>query len=296
MANKLLPWLAAVFILLWSLVFSWEKQSSFMLGLASIVAGILIVSVLVYSLYRLTGHHSSFISIAMAVSIGLGIVLLTLPIRNFLIIHLSVYSQTQQFFLLMELLLFVLQLVIGALAIVVILALLPNQAHDITFFKTKGRLFALLFAALLLFEVAATCSGAQSTNVTLQSNLTGAVHGERLFANDEVLGRCNVGWCVASQECYVTSNKYHCPFVVDILLNRSVQQHYQSLRNEALRSGNDTASVSILSNGAEISRITINFTDTLSDVNYFSRSTTITFPYQRQLQALRTDLSHLHWA
>jgi hypothetical protein len=34
----------------------------------------------------------------------------------------------------------------------------------------------------------------------------------------------------------------------------------------------------------------------VSDVNYFSRSTTITFPYQRQLQALRTDLSHLHWA
>ncbi len=34
----------------------------------------------------------------------------------------------------------------------------------------------------------------------------------------------------------------------------------------------------------------------VSGVNYFSRSTTITFPYQRQLQASQTDLALLHLA
>jgi len=32
----------------------------------------------------------------------------------------------------------------------------------------------------------------------------------------------------------------------------------------------------------------------VSGVNYFSGSTTTIFPYWRQLQALRTDLAHLH--
>jgi hypothetical protein len=260
MDRKYLPWLASAFIFLWTGIYSWTHQSSVLLSLAGIIVGVLIISLVIYALYRITGNKVQFLTVCSAVSIGLGILIFDAPVRSFIVNQFSEYLLGPQFFLKMEWLLVFMQIVVGTVTLLTIVLLLPREQERKNNLMTRQRLFWLLLSVIVLFELVVAYRSIQPTNAKLQSSLSGFVQGEELFTNNDVSGRCNAGWCVDNLGCQLREGQYYCTFVVDILLNESVNQRYLKIRDDSLNSGTDNGILSIRSDEREISRIMINFT------------------------------------